>query len=155
LFEKVHKAESNFVQNRHRNIFSKALRIEALINENSQLIEKLHKVESELVQNRHWNSSSEALNWLNTHHSCNKKGLGFVNKLVTWPINKKYVGLQETTICFHCGKTGHYRYACPLRKTVMERNSLYVKEVWIRTDDLSSMSKKMGPKWTWVPKTNT
>jgi len=37
----------------------------------------------------------------------------------------------------------------------MERNSLYVKQVWIRNDDLKSMSKKMGPKWIWFPKINT
>jgi len=78
-----------------------------------------------------------------------------VNRPVTRPVNKKYVGLRENIICFHCGKTGHYHYACPLRKGAMEINSLYAKQVWIRKDYLTSMSKKMGPKWIWVPKTNT
>ena len=49
LLEKVHKVESDLVQNRHRNSSSEALKIEALINENRQLLEKLHKVESDLV----------------------------------------------------------------------------------------------------------
>ena len=84
------------------------LRIESLMNENNQLIEKVHRAESGLVQNRRWNMSSEAFNWLNIHHSQNKIGLGFVNRHVTKPVDKKYVGLQENTICFHCGKTGHY-----------------------------------------------
>ena len=52
LLEKVHKAESDLVQNRHRNSSSEAFKMEALKNENSQLIEKLHKVESNLVQNK-------------------------------------------------------------------------------------------------------
>jgi len=30
-----------------------------------------------------------------------------------------------------------------------------VKQMWIRKDELTSMSKKVGPKWIWVPKTNT
>ena len=129
--------------------------MEALINENSQLLEKLHKAEYDLIQNRHWNNSSEALNWLNTHHSHNKKGLGFVSRRVTKSANKKYVGLLENIVYFHCGKTGHYRYACRLKNRAIERNSVYVKQIWIRKDELISMSKKTGPKWIWVPKTNT
>ena len=49
LLEKVHNAESDLVQNRHRNSSLEALRIEVLINENSQLFEKLHKSKSDLV----------------------------------------------------------------------------------------------------------
>ena len=123
------------------------LKIELLVGENNQLLEKIHKAESDLVQNRPWNSSSEAFNWLNTHHSRNKKGLGFVSKRVTKPANKKYVGLSESILYFHCGKTGHYQYACSLRNRAVERNSVYVKQIWIRKDELMSMSKKMGPKW--------
>ena len=79
-----------------------------------------------------------------------------MNRRVTKPVDKKYVGLPENIICYRCGKTSHYRYACSLRKRVMERNSLYVKQIWIRKDELNSMTKKrMGPKWIWVPKTNT
>jgi len=130
-------------------------RLESLVNENNQLIEKVHRAESDIVQNRRWNRSSEALNWLNTHHSRNKMGLGFVNGHVTKPVNKKHVGLQENIICFHCGKIGHYRYTCSLRKGAMEKNLLHVKQVWIRKDELTSMSKKVGPKWIWVPETNT
>ena len=127
LLEKVQKAETNLIQNRHRNSSTETLRTEVLINKNSQLLEKLNKVEYDLVENRRWNSSPEALNWLNTHHSKNKRGLGFVNRPVTRPVNKKYVGLQENVICFHYGKTGHYRHTCLLKKRAMERNSLYVK----------------------------
>jgi len=36
----------------------------------------------------------------------------------------------------------------------MERNSLYVKQMWVKKDELISMIKKMGPNWIWVPKTN-
>jgi len=82
----------------------------------------MHKVEFDLVQNRRWNRSPEVLNWLNTHHSQNKMRLGFVNRRVTKQVDKKYVGLQENIICFHCGKTGHCHYTCSLRKEAMERN---------------------------------
>jgi len=27
--------------------------------------------------------------------------------------------------------------------------------MWIKKDELISMTKKMGPKWIWVPKANT
>jgi len=37
-----------------------------------------------------------------------------MNRHVTKPVDKKYVGLLENIICYHCGKTGHYRYACSL-----------------------------------------
>ena len=70
-------------------------------------------------------------------------------------VNKKYVGLQENIICFHYGKIGHCRCTCPLRKNAIERIMLYVKQMWIRKDELTSMLKKVGPKWIWVPKTNT
>ena len=126
------------------------------MNDNKQLREQVERAETDFTENRRWNSSSEALNWLNTHHNRNIKGLGSVNGHVTKPVDKKYVGLPENIICYHCGKTGHYQYACSLRKRAMERNSLYVKQIWIRKDELNSMTKKrMGPKWIWVPKTNT
>ena len=117
-----------------------------MISENNQLLEKVYKAESDLTENKWWNSSSEELNWLNTHYSRNKKELGFVNRRVIKPLNKKYVGLQENISCFHCGRTGHYRYTCPLRKCAMDRNLFSVKQIWIRKGD-TSMSKKMGPKW--------
>ena len=98
------------------------LRLESLVSENNQLLEKVRRAESDLIQNRRWNNSSKALNRLNTHHSQNKMGLGFVNRHVIKPMNKKYVGLQENIICFHCGKTGHCHYTCSLRKEAMERN---------------------------------
>jgi len=102
------------------------LKVESLVSENNQLLKKAHKAKSDLIQNRHWNSSSKAFNWLNTQHSRNKSGLEFVNRPGTKPVNKKYVGLQDNIICFHCEKSG-YRYACPLRKRAMERNTLYIK----------------------------
>jgi len=128
-------------------------RIKSLIYENSQLLEKLKKVESNLTANKRWNSSSTALKWLNTHNNRNEKGLGFVTKRTINPVRKKYVGFQENIISFHYGKMGHYRYTCPLRKYTMERNMIYVKQIWVRQDEIC-MSKRMGPKWIWVPKTN-
>jgi len=35
----------------------------------------------------------------------------------------------------------------------MDKNLVYVKQVWVRKDEIS-MSKGMGPKCIWVPKTN-
>ena len=93
------------------------------------------------------------LNWLNMHHNRGKKGLGFVTKHTVYPVNRKYVGLPENIVCFHCRKTGHYRYACASRRYAMNKNLVYVKQVWVRKDELS-VFKGMGPKWIWVPKTN-
>ena len=118
---------------------------ESLICENRKLFERLKKAESDLIANRSWNSSSQALNWLNTHYNRNKKGLGFVTK--------QTVGLLENIICFHYGKTKHYCYACPLRKYAIERNLIHVKQIWIRKDVIC-MSKGIGRKWIWLPKTN-
>jgi len=121
-------------------------RIGSLVCENNQMLETLHGAESELTENRRWNISSEMLKWLNTYYSQNKKGLGFVNRRTINLVNKKYVGFQENIIYFHCGKIGYYRYTCPLRKNAMERSILYVKQIWVRKDEIC-MSKRMGPKW--------
>jgi len=103
-------------------------KIESLICENHQLLERLKKAESDLTINRHWNSSSGVLK---SHHNRNKEGLGFVTKRTVYPVNRKYVGLPESIICFHSIKTGHYRYACPLRKHPIERNLIHVKQIWV------------------------
>jgi len=126
-------------------------KIESLICENHQLLKRLKKVESDLTANRHWNSSSQALKWLNTHHNQNKKGLCFVTKRIVYPVKGKYVGLPKNIVCFHCCKTGHYRYACPLRKYAIERNLIRVKQIWVRKDEIC-MPKGMGSNWIWVPK---
>jgi len=126
-------------------------KIESLLDENSKLLEKLKQTETDLTTNRRWNCSSQALNWLNTYHNQSKKGLGFVAKRIVYPINSKYVGLQDNIICFHCGKTRHYRYTCPLRKYDMERNLIHVKQIWVKKDEIC-MSKRMGPKWILFPK---
>ena len=85
--------------------------LESQINDNKQLREQVQRAETDFTENRRWNSSLEALNKLNTHHNRNRKGLGFVNRRVTEPVDKKYVGLPENIICYHCAKTSHYRYA--------------------------------------------
>jgi len=118
------------------------------------LLKKLKQLELDLAANRRLNSSSQALNWLNTHHNQDKKGLGFITKWIVYPVSKQYVSLLENIICFHCGITGHYPYTCPLRKYAMERNLTHVKQIWVRKDEIY-MSKRMGPKWIWVPKTNS
>jgi len=76
-----------------------------------------------------------------------------VTKRIIYPVNRKYVGLPENIVCFHCGKMGHHRYACPLRRYAMDKNFVYVKQIWARKGELS-VSKEMGPKWMWVPKIN-
>ena len=128
-------------------------KVESLLVENSKLLEKLKQVESDLAANRCWNRSSQALNWLNTHFNRGKRGLGFVTKRTVYPVDRKYVGLPENIVCFHFGKTGHYQYTCPIRRYAMEKNLIHVKQIWVRKDEICT-SKRMGPKWIWVPKTN-
>ena len=67
--------------------------LESQMNDNKQLREQVQRGETDFTENRRWNNSSEALNWLNIHHNRNKKGLGFVNRHVTKPVDKKYIGL--------------------------------------------------------------
>jgi len=112
----------------------------------TNLLERLKKVESDLTANRRWNCSLEALNWLNNHHNRTKKGLGFVTKRVIYLVNRKYVGLPENIVCFHCDKKGYYHYTCSLRKYAMEKNLIYVKHIWVRKDEIC-MPKGMEPKW--------
>ena len=76
-----------------------------------------------------------------------------MTKRTVYPVDRKYVGLPENIVCFHCGKMGHYRYACPIRRYAMESNSIYVKQIWVRKDEICTYTG-MGPKWIWVPKTN-
>jgi len=64
-----------------------------------------------------------------------------------------YVGLPENIVCYHCGKTGHVRYICSSKKNALERNLGYVKQIWVRKEDLFLL-KGLRPKKIWVPKTN-
>ena len=82
-------------------------KIEALLVENQNLHEKLKQVEQEQAEKTRWLDSSVALNWLNTHHNRGKQGLGFVKKHTIYPYKRKYLGLPENIVCYHCGKTGH------------------------------------------------
>jgi len=118
------KLESESLELKHK--------VESLLVENGKLLEKLKQVELDLTTYRRCNCSSQALQWLNTHHNLNKKGLGFVAKRTVYPLNIKYVSLPENIICFHYDKTGHYHYTCPLRKYDMERNLTHVKQIWVR-----------------------
>jgi len=88
---------------------------------------------------------------LNTHYNRGRKGLGFANKRVVYPPNRKYVDLRENIVFFDCGKIGHYRYTYLSRKNAKQRNLIHVKQIWVRKEDFC-MSKGMGPKWIWVPK---
>jgi len=128
-------------------------KIESLLVENQKLNEKLKQVEQEQAVKTRWLDSSVALNWLNTHHNRGKQGLGFVKKHTIYPCKRKYLGLPENIVCYHCGKTGHVRYVCPSRDHALKKNFHCVKQIWIRKDELS-MLKGMGPKQVWVPKTN-
>jgi len=128
-------------------------RAESLLVENNKLHETLKQVETDQATNRRWNDSSQALNWLNNHHNRGRKGLGFEKKHTVYPCNRKYDRFLENIVCFHYGKTGHVRYTYPSRKHALEKNLDYVKQIWVRKEDLS-MLKRMGPRKIWVPKTN-
>ena len=93
------------------------------------MLKNLKQVESDLAANKRWNRASRALNWLNMHYNPGKQGLGFVTKRTVYPVNRKYVGLPKNIVCFHCEKTRHYRYACPSRMYVMNKNLVCVKQV--------------------------
>jgi len=120
-------------------------KIESLLTENQSLHEKLKQVEIDQAANKRWHDSSKALNWLNTHHNQGRKGLDFVKKHTVYACNRTYVGLPENIVCYHCGKTGHVRYACPSREHAFKKNYGCVKEIWVRKENLS-MLRRMGPK---------
>ena len=109
------KLEKEFLKSKQK--------VESLLVENNKLVDKLKQIESDLAANKCWNRSSQALNWLNTHHSRGRKDLGFEKTHTVYAKYRKYVGLHENIVCFHCGKTGHYRYTC------LSRN-MSKKETW-------------------------
>jgi len=120
-------------------------KVESLIDENNKLLDKLKQVESNLAVNRQWNRASHALNWLSNHHNHGRKGLGFQPKHTVCPRYRKYVRLPKNIVCFHGGKIGHVRYTCQSRNNAFERNFGYVKQIWVRKEDLC-MIKGVGPK---------
>jgi len=128
-------------------------KLESLLAENQSLHKKLKQVEIDQATNKRWHDSSDALNWLNTHYNRGRKGLGSVKRHTVYPCNRKYVGLPENIVCYYCGKTGHVRYTCSSREHAFKKNYGYVKQIWVRKEDLS-MPRRMGPKKIWVPKTN-
>jgi len=98
LNDLMNKREETFNTNLSR-LESESLNLkfnlESQMSENKQLLEKILKTEINLTENRGWNNSSEALIWLSTHNNRNRKGLGFANRRVTKPMDRKYVGLPE------------------------------------------------------------
>jgi hypothetical protein len=128
-------------------------KIESLLGKNQSLHDQLEQARKEQAENRQWHNSSKALIWLNTHHNHGRKGLGFEKKYTVYPCNRNYVGLPENIVCYHCGKIGHVRYSCLSRKHALERNFGYVRQIWIKKDELAVL-KGMGPKKIWVPKSN-
>jgi len=79
---------------------------ESLLVENNKLHETIKQVETDQATNRRWHDSSQAVDWLNNHHTRGRKGLSFVKKHTVYPCNRKYVGLPENIVCYHCGKPG-------------------------------------------------
>jgi len=126
---------------------------ESLLTENQSLHEKIKQVEIDKASNKRWHDSSDGLNWLNTHHNRGRKGLGFIKKHTIYPCNRKYIGLPENIVCYHCEKIGHVRYTCPSREYAFKKNYGCMKQIWVRKEDLF-MLKRMGPKQIWVLKTN-
>ena len=126
-------------------------KIESLLVENQKLHEKIKQVEQEQAVRKKWLDSSDALKWLNNHHNRGRNGLGFVKKHTIYPCKRKYLGLPENIVCYHCGKTGHVRYVCPSRDHALKKNFNCVKQIWIRKDELS-MLKGMGPSKFGFPK---
>ena len=51
-------------------------KVKVLLAENETLLGKVQSTEHDLATNKLWNKSSQALDWLNTHYSRKKKGLG-------------------------------------------------------------------------------
>ena len=90
--------------------------------------------------------------------------------------------MAENIICFYCGKTGHIRFNCVMRKNAMTRNISYndsqrnsksrnsFTDCSQNCEKLKNNSctcvekksngyinyfgKKKEPMWIWVPKTN-
>ncbi|XP_070008194.1 uncharacterized protein [Nicotiana sylvestris] len=91
------------------------------------LKEDLGKVKHELDRTCKWNNSSDALSWLQDHHSCNKKGLGYGTPTPKWDPKSKYITLLENKICTHCGKTGHYKSECNAKEKASQKNKIYVE----------------------------
>ena len=77
-----------------------------ILADDYELREKVQRAESDLVQNRRWNRSSEALNWLNTYHSQNKMGLGFVNQRVYKPVIASMLGFNRISFAFTMERLG-------------------------------------------------
>jgi len=60
---------------------------------------------------------------------------------------------QRILCVFIVEKSGMLGILVHLEKHALEKNLGYVKQIWVRKDDLS-MLKRMRPKKSWVPKTN-
>jgi len=126
---------------------------ERLVNQNDQLKAKLTKLEKRISENNLREQFPKVFPWIKNP----KKGLGYGRKKKMKYVDKKYVGMPENIICFHCGHTGHVRYTCPIRRGFDERNRSYAcsrPRSLTAYDSLLAHGKKKEPKWIWVPKTN-
>ncbi|XP_075094706.1 uncharacterized protein LOC142173300 isoform X1 [Nicotiana tabacum] len=129
-------------------------------NEQVRILTKdLGKVKHELDRTCKWNRSSDALSWLQDHHSSNRIGIGFGNLPSKWDPKSKYLTLPENKVCTHCGKTGHYKSECTVKKKASQKNKEFVQRknrlsVWAKKNLIHHFVYRKGPKLVWVPKTN-
>ena len=113
---------------------------------NNKLLEKLKQVELDLAANKRWSSCSQVLNWPNTHHKQGKKDLGCGMNIPFILLIENMWDYLKILFVFIVEKRGHYRHACSSRKYAIERNLIYVKQIWVRKDEIC-MSNGKGPKW--------
>jgi len=126
-----------------------------LVRQNKRLQEKITKLEQRKCENNLREQFPKVFPWLKSPKTRN--GLGYGKKEKVKFVDKKYVGMPENIICFHCGHTGHVRYNCPIRRNSDLRNSSYACSMTCSgtaSDTRLAHEKGREPKWIWVPKTN-
>jgi len=182
-FENVNKCLENAkaeIEKNKLNMSKEKQKAEIVMSQNKKLTQKISEIKENVDQNRLKEQSPKVFPWV--HNKNLKKGLGFKDRKVVKPVDKKYVGMAENIICFYCGKTGHIRFSCSMRKNEITRNNSYVDSQRnnksrnsltdcsqnckkLRNDSCTCIvkknkrhieyfGKKKEPKWIWVPKTN-
>lgn len=150
------------------------IKYQALTERNRLLQENLDHNKLDLERKLRWTRSCEILTQIQEKQTTSRSGIGYKkqNNLVSHTFH------IPTSLCTHCGNSGHLKNQCKALFEVFQKNAKFTKKektdtaknlvrkknasnkrfsylpLWARRNLIHPFTHVKGPKLIWVPKTN-